>query len=365
VGETERPSCPAASEIGHTYSGYGVGPVLAYAPGGLYLAGPYHGAPLSIVAIDSATVGPFDLGVIIVRSAIEVNPRSAQVSIDSAASDPIPHIIDGIPLHLRDIRVYISRPNFTVNPTSCDPFTVTSTLTGSAAPFTDPRGASATAPVRFQVSNCSSLDFKPKISLRLKGGTRRGDYPSLRATVTPRPGDANIGAAAVTLPKTEFLAQNHIDTVCTRPQSEAEACPPGSVYGHATAVTPLLEEPMTGNVYLRSSSNLLPDLVTVLHGRGVRILLEGRIDSHKGGLRGTFEGLPDAPVTKFTMVLNGGRRGVLVNERNICASPQIATARFLGQDNTGEALKPQLEAKCPGHGKKKGKAHRHHKGGKR
>jgi hypothetical protein len=363
VGEEEHPSCPAASQIGHTYSGFGVGPVLAYAPGGLYLAGPYHGSPLSIVAIDSATVGPFDLGTIIVRSAVRVDPRSAQVSIDSQGSDPIPHIRDGIPLHLRDVRVYISKPNFTLNPTSCDPFTVTSTLTGSAAPFTDPVGITATAPVRFQVSNCSSLEFKPKFSMRLRGGTGRGDYPSLRATVTPRPGDANIGAAAVTLPKTLFLAQEHIRSVCTRPQLEAEACPPGSVYGHATAITPLLEEPMRGNVYLRSSTNLLPDLVTVLHGRGVRILLEGRIDSHHGGLRGSFEGLPDAPVSKFTMVLNGGKRGVLVNERNLCAAPQIATARFLGQDNTGEALKPQLEAKCPGH-TKKGRSH-HHRGGKR
>jgi hypothetical protein len=345
-------------------SGYGVGPVLAYAPGGLYLAGPYHGSPLSVVAIDSATVGPFDLGVIVVRSAIRVDPRSAQVAIDSAGSDPIPHILDGIPLHLRDVRVYISRPNFTVNPTSCNPFTVTSTLTGSSAPFTDPAGVTATAPVRFQVSNCSSLDFKPKISLRLKGGTKRGDYPSLRAVVTPRPGDANIGAAAVTMPKSEFLAQNHIQTICTRPQLEAEACPAGSVYGHATAITPLLEEPMTGNVYLRSSTNLLPDLVTVLHGRGVRILLEGRTDSSHGGLRGTFEGLPDAPVTKFTMVLNGGKRGLLVNERNICASPQIATARFVGQSNQGEALKPQLGARCPGHKKRKAHPH-HHRGGKR
>jgi hypothetical protein len=367
VGEEQHPSCPAASSIGHTVSGYGVGPVLAYAPGGLYLAGPYHGAPLSIVAIDSATVGPFDLGTIIVRSAIRVDPRSSQVSVDSAGSDPIPHIVDGIPLHLRDIRVYISRPNFTVNPTSCNPFTLTSTLTGSSAPFTNPEGISATTPVPFQVSNCSSLDFKPQISLRLKGGTKRGDYPSLRATVTPHPGDADIGAAAVTLPPSEFLAQNHIQTICTRPQLEAEACPAGSIYGHATAITPLLEEPMTGNVYLRSSTNLLPDLVTVLHGRGVRILIEGRIDSHKGGLRGTFEGLPDAPVTKFTMVLNGGKRGLLVNEKNLCAAPQVANARFIGQDNTGEALKPQLQARCPGKSKKKkGKSRKqNHRGGKR
>jgi hypothetical protein len=355
--EERHPSCPAASSIGHTVSGYGVGPVLAYAPGGLYLAGPYHGSPLSIVAIDSATVGPFDLGTIIVRSAIRVNPTNAQVAVDSSGSDPIPHIIDGIPLHLRDIRVYIDRPNFTLNPTSCDPFAVTSTLSGSSAPFTNPKDIIASAPVPFQASNCSSLKFAPKFGLRLKGGTKRGDYPSLRAVVTPRPGDANIAAAAVTLPPTEFLAQEHIRTVCTRSQLGAEACPPGSVYGQATAITPLLEEPMSGPVYLATGfGHSLPDLVTVLHGRGVRIVLDGRIDSHHGGLRGSFEGLPDAPVTKFTMVLYGGKRGVLVNEKNLCKTPQVASARFLGQDNEGEALSPQIGVKCAG--QKKGHHHK-------
>ena len=348
--EEEHPSCPASSEIGHTYTGYGVGGVLAYAPGKLYLAGPYHGAPLSIVAIDSAKVGPFDLGVIVVRSAIDVNPRSAQVSIDSAGTDPIPHIRDGIPLHLRDIRVYVSRPDFTLNPTSCEPFSVTSTLTGSSAPFTDPRDASASATDPFQVRFCSSLRFAPELRLRLKGGTRRGDYPSLRATVTPHPGEANIAAAAVTLPPTEFLEQGHIREVCTRPQLEAEACPPGSVYGHASATTPLLEEPLRGPVYLRSNGGErpLPDLVAVLHGRGIRILLEGRIDSSHGGLRASFEGLPDAPVSKFTMTIAGGRkRGLLVNAANLCASPPLAIARFLGHNDSGLALRPRLGVSCP------------------
>jgi hypothetical protein len=356
--EFEHPSCPAVSEIGHTQTGYGVGTVLAYAPGKLYLAGPYHGSPLSVVAIDSATVGPFDLGVIVIRSAIRVDPRTAQVSIDSGGSDPIPHIRDGIPIHLRDVRVYISRANFTVNPTNCEPSSVTSTLNGSGARFSDPSDdVPATATDPFQVLFCSSLPFAPKVSLKLKGGTKRGDYPSLRAVVTPRPGDANIASAAVTLPPTEFLAQNHIDTVCTRPQLEAEACPPGSVYGKAQAISPLLSEPMEGPVYLRSSSNLLPDLVAVLHGRGIRIVVEGRIDSFHGGLRGTFKGLPDAPVTSFTMVLNGGKRGILVNERNICAAPQLATARLIGQNNTGEALKPRIGASCAKHKRQK----RHHR----
>ena len=153
--ETASPSCPASSLIGHTTAGYGLGSVLAYAPGNLYLAGPFHGSTFSIAAIDSATVGPFDLGVVVVRSAIHVDPQSAQVSIDSAGSDPIPHIIDGIPIHLRDIRVYISRPNFTLNPTDCEPFQVASQLNGSGVSFGNPADdTTATATAPYQASNC-------------------------------------------------------------------------------------------------------------------------------------------------------------------------------------------------------------------
>jgi hypothetical protein len=355
--ETAHPSCPAASQIGRTVSGFGVGPVLAYAPGGLYLAGPFHGAPLSIVAIDAATVGPFDLGTVVVRSAIEVDPHSAQVRLDSAASDPIPHILSGVPLHLRDIRVYIDRPHFTLNPTSCNPFTVASTLTGSAAPFTDPRSTGATVTAPFQASSCASLGFRPKLSLRLKGGTKRGDYPSLHAALTPRPGDANIGAAQVALPSSELLAQEHIGVVCPRPRLEAGTCPSGSAYGRASATTPLLAEPMSGPVYLATGfGHTLPDLVAQLHGHGITIEVDGRIDSVDGGLRGTFEALPDAPVSKFSMALNGGKRGLLVNERNICSAPQTATARFTAQDNSVAFSKPKIAVKCP-----KPRKAKHHK----
>lgn len=349
TAELEAPSCSAASQIGRTFSGYGAGLAPAYAPGRFYLAGPYHGAPLSVVAINSAIVGPFDLGTIVIRSAIRVDPRTAQLSIDSAESDPIPHIFAGIPLRLRDIRVHMDRPGFMLNPTSCAPFRIASTLTGSDAPFVNPRDASATSTVPFQLFNCSSLGFRPRFQLRLKGPVKRGSYPTLRATVRPRAGDANIAAAAVTLPKSIFLAQEHIGDVCTRVQFEGDVCPRRSVVGAVSAETPLLEEPMRGEVYLRSSDNLLPDLVATLRGRGVRVVLAGRIDSHRNGLRARFEGLPDAPVTKFTMTIFGGRkRGILVSAENLCRKPQAAEARLLGQANLGAVQKPAITAKCPG-----------------
>jgi hypothetical protein len=345
--ETANPSCPAASQIGRTMAGYGIGSVLAYAPGNLYLAGPYHGAPLSIVAVDAATVGPFDLGTIIIRSAIKVDPITAQVSIDSAGSDPIPHILEGIPLHLHDIRVYIDRPHFTVNPTSCEPLGSTSTLTGSGVNFATPADdATASVTNPFQVSFCSSLDFDPKVDLRLIGGTRRGRYPALRATVTPSPGHANIGAAQVTLPPSEFLAQEHIETICTRPQAQAGRCPAASIYGNARAITPLMDEPLEGPVYLRASTTKLPDLVASLTGRGIRIDVVGRISAKNGGMRATYDVLPDAPVTKFTLNLQGGKRGLLVNSDDACKAP-AASAQMAGQNNVGAISRPALiNPKC-------------------
>jgi hypothetical protein len=359
VAERDHPSCPAASLIGHTYSGYGVGSVLAYAPGNLYLAGPYRGSSFSVVAIDSALVGPFDLGTVIVRSAVRIDPLTTQASIDATGTDPIPHIIDGIPIHLRDIRAYIDRPSFTVNPTSCEKFTVASALNGAGLRFgdrSDDTLATATAP--FQAFDCASLGFKPRIGLKLKGGTKRGDYPSLRAVVQPQPGDANIRSAQVTLPPSLFLEQGNIKTICTKARFASHSCPPGSIYGHVRAFTPLLEAPMEGPAYLRSSSHTLPDLVFALRGHGIEVDVAGRIDSFKGGIRGTFPTIPDAPVSKFVLTMKAGKRSVLVNAENLCRKTQSATAKLIGHANRGWRLHPELKAECKKKKRTKGRGRR-------
>lgn len=345
--ERESPSCPETSRIGRTYSGFGVGPVLSYAPGGLYLAGPYHGAQVSVVAIDSALVGPFDLGTIVIRSAIRIDATTAQASIDTSGSDPIPHIVKGIPIHLRDVRVYIDRPEFTVNPTSCDAESVSSTLNGSAAALGEPGLQSlATASGHYQAFNCGALGFRPRISLRMRGPVHRAKRPSLRVVVRPHAGDANIGAATVTLPPTIFLNQANLHGVCTRPQLAADRCPPTSAYGEAAAYTPLLDQPLTGKAYLVSSDNLLPDLVFALRGEGFAVNLDGRIDAVHGRLRVTYQTVPDAPVTKFVVRMFGGRRGILENGGNLCAAPQPVRARFLGHSNAGWVTRPGLRASC-------------------
>jgi hypothetical protein len=367
--EEQSPSCPKNSEVGHSLVGSGVGNVLAYAPGKLYLAGPYHGSNLSIVSITAAKVGPFDLGTVVVRFALRINPETAEVFVDSQGSDPIPHIVDGIPVHLRDIRAYVDRPDFTLNPTSCAKKSTASTVLGSGLDFAseaDDQPVTVTSP--FQAADCASLGFKPKLALSLKGGTKRGATPAFKAVLTyPKGSYANIAKSVVTLPHSEFLEQSHIGTVCTRVQFKegnvpGEKCPAASIYGRAEAITPLLDEPLRGPVYLRSSSHNLPDLVAALHNNQVDFALDGRIDSVEGGrIRNTFETVPDAPVSKFVLEMQGGNKGLLVNSTNLCARKNRAISDLTGQNGKLYNTTPVLSAKCRKHGKK---AHKH-KGGKK
>jgi hypothetical protein len=364
--EEANPSCPKNSEIGHSIVGSGVGNVLAYAPGKLYLAGPYHGSNISLVSITAAKVGPFDLGTVVVRFALRIDPETAEVFVDSQGSDPIPHIVDGIPVHLRDIRAYVDRNDFTLNPTSCKKKSTASTVLGSGLNFAsaaDDQPVTVTSP--FQAADCANLGFAPKLGLSLKGATKRGGTPAFKAVLTyPKGSYANIAKSVVTLPHSEFLEQSHIKTICTRVQFKegkvpGEKCPKASIYGHAEAVTPLLSEPLKGPVYLRSSSHNLPDLVAALHNNQVDFALDGRIDSVKNGrIRNTFETVPDAPVSKFVLEMQGGKKGLLVNSTNLCKGTNRAISEFTGQNGKLHNTNPVLSAKCG----KKGKTSHKHKG---
>jgi hypothetical protein len=367
--ELDNPSCPKASEIGRTLAGAGVGPSLTYAPGKVYLAGPYNGSNLSMVAITAGVVGPFDIGTVVIRQAFKIDPETAEVFIDSTGSDPIPHIIRGIPVHLRDIRAYVDRPDFVLNPTDCSATSTASTVLGSGLDFvSDADNNPVTVTSRFQAADCAALPFAPQLSFRLIGGTKRGAHPAFKAHLQMNGiGEAGIATAQVTLPKSEFIENAHFDTICTRVQFKAGAgngaqCPPGSVYGRARAITPILAEPLEGPVFLRSSEHQLPDLVIALHNSQVDFNLVGRVDSVDGKLRNTFETAPDAPVSSFDIELAGGKKGLFVNSTNLCAKKRYATAAFTGQNGKAYTSKPELKVKCKKPKKpkgKKGKAKRH------
>jgi hypothetical protein len=337
--ELAPPSCPAASSLGSVDTAAGVGSEPVHVSGGIYLAGPYKGAPFSALVVTPAVAGPFDLGNVVVRSPLFVNPETAQIT---AQSDPIPTILRGLPLKVREVAIQLNRPDFTLNPTSCDPMTI------SAGAYSSDGGA-ASPTTRFQVGGCASLGFKPKLSLRLKGGIKRNKFPKLIATLKQPSGQANIRRVSVALPHSEFLEQGHIGTICTRVQFAADQCPAASVYGEAEAVSPLLDQPLKGNVYLRSSNNKLPDLVVALRGpayQPVEIDLAGRIDSVNGGIRNSFELVPDAPVSKFVLRMRGGKKGLLVNSTNICRGTHRATVRIVGQNNKRADQRPKLKADC-------------------
>jgi hypothetical protein len=235
--------------------------------------------------------------------------------------------------------VSIDRPGFALNPTNCDPFAVNATLAGD-------EGASSTLGTHFQVANCAALPFKPKLALKLTGGVRRRGHPAIKAVLTARPGEANTRRISVALPKGELLDNSHIGTVCTRPQFAANSCPDGSRLGTAEAITPVLDQPLKGAVYLRSSSHELPDMVLDLEGQ-VDIEVIARIDSVKGGaLRTTIESAPDAPVTKFILNLAGGKRGLLQNSESLCQKPKYATANMTGQNGIRIHSRTKLRVKC-------------------
>lgn len=357
--ELAEPSCLAASKIGTTLAGVGVGSQLTYVPGSLYLAGPYNGAPLSVVSITPGVAGPFDVGAVVVRVALGFNSQTAEVQADGSRSDPIPHILRGIPLAVRDLRVRADRPNWIFNPTSCRESSTRATIFGSAADVFNPADDVGVArSARFQAADCLALPFGPRLGLKLKGGTRRGAHPALTATYTARPGHANLRDLSLLLPRSAFVENANFRTICTRKAFAADACPAGSIYGHVTAHTPLLEESLSGPVYLRSSDNQLPDAVLVLHGI-IDVEVAVRIDSFKQRLRATVNNAPDAAVSKVVVQMQGGNKGLFVNSKNLCASKNRAQIDFIAQSTKKLRRKPVVKPLgCKAKGRKAAKRSR-------
>jgi hypothetical protein len=332
-------ACPAGSKIGSLAAAVGPGPQPLWlpqpgkAPTAVYLAGSYKGAPFSVITTVPAQAGPFDLGLVTVRSALSLDSETAQAVVKS---DPLPQFIEGVAAIYRRLHIVIDRPGFSLNPTDCSVLKTTSSIIST-------KGAVAHPASRFEVDGCKALKFKPSFSLKLKGGTRRGDYPALSATVKARNRDANIGKVSVALPHSEFLAQEHIVTICTRKRFAVDHCPRGSVYGTAKAWTPLLAKPLEGPVYLRSSDNPLPDLVVALGGE-LDVNLVGRIDSKNQGIRTTFDTVPDAPITKFVLRMKGGKKSLLVNSTDICHGKHRTLVKMRAQNGRASESRPLLKS---------------------
>jgi hypothetical protein len=338
-------SCPAGSQIGTLNAASGVGPLPLWipqpgkAPTAIYLAGPYKGAPYSIVAKVPAQAGPFDLGTIVNRSAIYVDPNTALATVKT---DPLPQILEGVPILLRALHVDINKPEFTLNPTSCQPKQISATVQAT-------NGAIATPSTPFQATNCAKLGYSPKLKLSFKGQTKRSGNPAISATLTQPKGQANTAQASVILPSSEFIDQSHINNPCTRVQFNEGACPPGSILGHASAVSPLLDKPLEGPIYFRSNGGEreLPDIVADLNGQ-IHIILVGFIDSvHKKGsevsrVRTRFMNVPDAPVSSFKVSFLGGKKGLIENHVPLCKKKRRVKLNFTAQNGRVSNTEPAI-----------------------
>jgi hypothetical protein len=344
--EQAQPSCPSASEIGTTNVAAGPGSHPFHAVGTMYLAGPFKGAPLSLVAVTPALAGPYDYGVVVVRVALHVDPLTAQVN---AVSDTVPSIIGGVPIRLRSIQVNIDRPHFTINPTNCTPFTVDSQGIGD-------QGTVANFSSPYTAVNCATLPFKPKMSVKRiggGGGTRRAKNPTLRFDLRTREGDANIKSIAVTLSNAFEIDQRHLGNICSEKELAANECAGRSPIGEATTKAPLLDAPLTGPVFAVSGSGGLPRLAFVLNGQ-VDLLPRADTKTLGGGqLQTTVPVVPDAPIGNFHLTIFGGKRGYLINTRSLCSSAPIDRIEYTAQNGKSFGQKVKVDASCGKSAKRK------------
>lgn len=304
-------TCGAGSLIGHVSAAAGVGPDPFWVQGGqVFLTGPYKNAPFGLSIVVPAVAGPFNLGNVVVRAAVRVDPDTAQVSV---VSDALPTILQGIPLQVRQVNVTVDRPGFMFNPTDCEPLTVIGTLSSA-------QGAPANVSSHFQAANCAKLPFNPTFTASTVGHASKANGTSLDVKVSshggPQPGggEANIAKVKVALPiqlpsRLETLQKACLDTVFN---ANPAACPAGSNVGSATAVTPILAKSLSGPAYLVSHGGAaFPDLEVVLQGEGVELILDGKTNIKKGITTSTFDTVPDAPVSSFELKLPTGRYSVL------------------------------------------------------
>jgi hypothetical protein len=343
--QAEKGECPAASQIGHASvaSGPGSYPLVLPQPGDpeipVYLTGPYQGAPFGLSIPAHIIAGPFDLGTIVTRAKIEVDPRTAQITVTTS---PLPQIIKGVPTSIRAIDSVITRPNFMFDPTNCSPLSITGTATGAQPPNTP--GPSDTSPIesRFQVGGCRGLVFTPKFTATTSGKTSKADGASLTTTlsypITSQGTEANITRVKVELPKQLPSRNTTLQKACLAKQFEANpaGCPPGAIIGQATVTTPVLPVPLTGPAYFVSyGGEKFPALVMILQGYGITLKVTGNTFISKAGITSTtFQTVPDQPFTTFTLTLPQGPDSALAANTNLCTTKLTMPTELTAQNGT-------------------------------
>lgn len=342
-------TCPAASRIGTVATTAGAGNDPFGLAGQVYLTGPYNGGPYGLAIVVPAVAGPFDLGLVVVRASIRLDRNDAHVQV---LSDPLPTILDGIPLNIRSVKITIDRPDTMRNPTSCGLLQIATTLTSTG-------GANALRSAPFQPTDCGALSFAPKTAIDLTGTKQMtdGKHPGVDADVTQAAGQANIKNVTVTLPKTLALDPDNAESLCEYADGLKSSCPAKSIIGTATARTPLLPGALTGPVYFVKGVRFnakgqpirtLPTLLVSLHGQvDLDIRATTTVDA-KSRLVTTFANIPDAAVSSFHMVLKGGSHGILVvtTGQDACRGAQKAGVVANGQNGKAYRSTTTLGTPC-------------------
>ncbi len=350
-------TCGPESLIGHTTVSVGLGGNPYTVTGGeVFITGPYEGAPYGLSIVNPAKAGPFNLGNVIVRAKIEVNPENAALTITSDTTGPyaIPQIIDGIPLQIKHVNVSVDRPDFTFNPTDCAPQAITGGLTSS-------QGTVKSLHVPFQVTNCATLGFKPIFTVSTNGKTSRANGASLNVKLTyPKAAfgsQANIGKVKVDLPKQLPSRLTTLQKACPDKVFDANpaACPPDSRIGSATATTPVLPVHLEGPAYFVSHGGAkFPELIIALSGEGVTIYLHGETFISKAGITSsTFRTIPDVPIGVFELKLPQGPDSALAATGNLCKSTLKMPTNFVAAN--GMSIKQSTPINVTGCGKQKTK----------
>lgn len=358
-------TCGEASRIGSVNVAAGPGTNPFQLPGrGAYLTGPYKGGPFGLSIVVPALAGPFDLGSVVVRAAIFVDRRTAALRI---VADPMPTILEGIPLRIRQVTVAIDKPGFMVNPTSCSAKRIAGTLTSS-------EGTAANVASRFQVGNCAALPFDPALALRVGAAKSTfvaaktpsemvdGGHPALSARLVMKAGRANNAKAAITLPRALALDPDNANGLCEPVDAARDTCPAASIVGSVKAVTPVLKGTVDGPVYFvrgertdpRSGRVIktLPKLfVPLTSSENPLVKIDLRANSEvddDGRLVTTFENLPDVPLSSFELNLTGGKHGILVvSSTNMCATAQYTDNVFTGQSGKRYISEAAMATACP------------------
>jgi len=334
-------TCSVASQIGEMTVAAGPGSHPYYQKGQVYLTGPYKGAPFGLSIVVPTHAGPFNLGNVVVRAQIAVNVETAALTV---TTDPLPQVLDGIPLRLRKTNVTINRPGFIFNPTDCKQLNITATISGS-------QGAQAEESAPFAVSGCAGLHFGPKFTVATSGKTSKAKGASLDAKVVfPEGAQSNIAKVKVDLPKQLPSRLTTLQKACLAATFNANPanCPAASVIGIAKAVTPILPVPLTGPVYFVShGGEAFPSLVVVLQGYGVRVdLTAATFISHAGITSSTFNTIPDVPVNSFELYLPEGKDSALAANGNLCTANLEMPTLFIAQD--GSQLKQDTKLTATG-----------------